>query len=191
MAMQLNVPIVLNPGTVPPFYLSGEYLYTNNANGVFIDIDPRTRDGSTNHCGIAFFCNEKPPAGWDASVVDLNNVWLGQARGVIFQGDGKILWEDWKGGQPTPEDPRFATGYLGEWESNRIYRVTSTWMGDKVITAVYKTDNNGNVISLIGNRESPTYWSGGIPPQMDKGDHACVFTIGGFACGACAIALYY
>ena len=207
MPLSLNVPTSVSsaPGTY-----SAKYLATGSSSGVFIDINLVSFSSDpAAHPGIAFFCNGVP-----AGAPDGPNAWTGTACGVIFRPDGSIQRESWLGGPSN-----FVVGAPtapGTWQYGVIYRVTASWNGGNVILAVYKTDNNGNLVRQVfgevvpttqtvvdddgpaNNNQPPNGWSYGSRGRVGtfttklstKGTHAAVFSALGGKVGTCPIALY-
>lgn len=162
------------------FDVAMAYLQTNRARGVFIDIVPEpTNDG---HAGICFNASPRQSDGaWqpiytrkpEYLIEETANQYLWfNGVGVIFQGDGRIMTEQWitdSAGRPAATNLEV----IGQpYPKNTVLRVTATTdlATGQTILAVYALNSSGAVVAQLANA---TLTAAPI------GDRAGVFVFGG------------
>src|SRR5574337_402659 len=178
--------------------VSGKFLSTGTAEGVFIDIKP----GSIgNHAGVAFFVDRPTGNGADINnqppVTDnVNGAWNQTAFGVIFLSANTIRWERWFHDPSNANNNGYAGSYTGSnplgynWVAGTTYRVTGTYAAGKSIIAVYDLDANGNVVSKKFEKTLTSSAMDGATPLSTKGQYACAFTFADSSEIATPVALY-
>lgn len=154
------------------FNLAMEYLYTNYATGVAIDIVPQAAAGG--HAGVCFHAAPNSFGQWQLlspgpGQPATQEFWY-EGVGVIFQSDGRIQSEQWvvgSDGKPTATN----VANVGTFPANTVLRVTSTtsYFGGTTI-AVYSLNSAGSVVAQLANFSLTV---------SRKTDRVGVFVIGG------------